>query len=129
MDLIDLYKIRSVEGLCPIEWYAILEENLENDSTNNFGNAHLDTEIHIKNSGPGVIILSNNKIVKCVIDYYKYRDESKNNKKSSTLSNQCYEVKRHFDLPVTGTKDCVSCHKMCLDLRNNMVLRHSNIWV
>lgn len=69
--------------------------------------------IRISLSRHGNIILSNNKIIKCVSRYYA--DSSGQPfliRKSST--HQCHEVRKaaNIDCP---TNSCISCHLQCLE--------------
>lgn len=124
MDLIDLYKTRGINSIPLYKWDEILN-NYSNESNNKSSNdTFKKNNIYIKNAGPGVIILSNNDTIGCVKKYYDLRNKTDNTTIKKQLSNQCYLIKQYLGIPITNTKDCVQCHKMCLNKRNDGDLKN-----
>jgi hypothetical protein len=69
--------------------------------------------IKVKVASPGMIMLTTNKVIKCVKEYYNTKEGMKPLKK---VSNQCYYVQTGLDIQNVGNYQCAQCHLKCSNM-------------
>lgn len=98
MNLVTLFNQRQIVGISEGTLRLILEDRFP--------------EIHVKKSGNGLIMLSNNKIIKCVQEYYTVPGKKKI--QHSGIS-KCYKVQQEIGvLEEVSLNDCTRCHLACM---------------
>lgn len=71
-----------------------------------------DMSTRIRTSGNGIVIFSDNSILKCVLNYYE-RVEKSNKKKTS---NFCYDTISGLKIKGVDINRCVDCHLECMEM-------------
>lgn len=103
MNLVTLLSRKNIEGLSEGELVSILNKN---------------SHIKIKSARNGLIVLDNNKIIKCVREYYK-DPKGKPLSKSGDPVSKCFYTQQEFGLSNdVSIGDCESCHLACLNKKN-----------
>jgi len=79
--------------------------------------------ISVKTIGKGMLILSDNKLIKCVNNYYATREMKPTSKIKA--SNQCYYTQKDLDIKGIANYSCKDCHLRCINKQENkeLVLR------
>lgn len=98
MNLVFRYHELGIEGIPS----AILQQIL--------GGTHA---IKVKTATSGMIMLTTNKVIKCVKDYYDTEEGMKPLKK---VSNQCYYVQNSLGIKNVQNYQCATCHLHCMDM-------------
>lgn len=107
MDLVTMYLSTGIEGIPYDRLARILEGS--------------DDKIEVKSVSAGIIILSNNKVIKCAENYFtKPGDPGLNKKKLKSANNMCFYTQ--VSLGLTGKVNnyrCVECLQQCLLMKNS----------
>ena len=107
MNLVDLYNGGFIVGLREKELEDILL------------NRH--SMLAIKTESNGMLLLTNNKVVKCIRYYYKTKEAPL--KKTNSAAIQCYNIQQHFDIKDIGVFSCISCHLRCIQKRRRKYIK------
>lgn len=67
----------------------------------------------VKMANGGMLMLTTNKIIKCVKEYYNTQEGMKPLKK---VSNQCYYVQTGLGITNVNNYACAHCHLKCQDM-------------
>ena len=81
------------------------------------------SSIRVRNSNRGLVILSNDAIIKCVSHYYATRSVKETKKRTKGSTHECYYVMKDFDIQGIELNNCLNCHIHCIDKRNKKELR------
>ena len=76
-----------------------------------------DEDIHVKKCMNGMIVLDNNKIIRCIDQYYNRPKDVPENSSFRTSKNKllrCENVRKNYGLDTIGSMDCIQCHRICL---------------
>lgn len=71
--------------------------------------------IKVQMSNGGMMMLTNQRIVKCVINYYGRRNMPAMKK----MSNQCFATQQALNITGVNNYSCASCHMKCMDMHDN----------
>lgn len=100
MDLIEYYLRTGIEGYRIKTLTDIL--------------AGSNPDIHVKNlSHEGSIFLTNNRIIKCVMNYYRTCDKQVTNKDIKSNNNKCFYVQKALGITRVSSYNCTDCHLQC----------------
>lgn len=69
--------------------------------------------IRVKAATPGMLMLTTNKVIKCVKEYYDTEEGIKPLKK---VSNQCFYVQNGLGIKNIPNYQCAQCHLHCIDM-------------
>lgn len=100
MNLTQIYLHETIEDMQLITLKSILEGK--------------DNNIRVRNESPAMILLNNNKIIKCVGDYYKTSTDKKRSKLKS--SNECYDTQTLLEIKGVANYNCNKCHLKCITM-------------
>ena len=111
MDLVTLYLSKQIGGL----------------DENTLEQALLDTHasLRVKKSGQGMVMLSNNTILKCVNSYYKSPTAPDKKVKHSNAALQCHYAHETLGIVGVDVYQCSQCHLRCIAKRRRGELRRS----
>lgn len=80
----------------------------------------------VKKSGQGILMLTNNAIVKCVSYYYKNTDNQDKKAKKSSDGLQCYNTQEALGVTGIDIYQCSICHLRCMQKRKRKELHRNN---
>lgn len=101
MQLIDAYKSGFVGKMYPDRLLKILRGE--------------HPTVHVKNIVNGVMIFSDDAVLKCVGDYYENPEKGKTvNKNQKNLYLRCRSIRKSYGLDDIGDVDCRACHISCI---------------
>jgi hypothetical protein len=98
MELITEYLRSGIEEIP----YKLLLDILDNKDT-----------VKVKTVASGMMVLSNNKVIKCASNYYKPAGETVALKKN--FANNCFFAQKYLNMHGISNYECVRCHRMCLE--------------
>lgn len=98
MNLTDRYFRLGIEGIPATQLQRIL---MGTDS------------VKVKLKSNGIIMLNNNRVIKCVSEYYGRSNQPKMKK----MSNQCFAAQQSLGLEGISSYDCARCHIRCIDMQ------------
>lgn len=101
MDLITLMLSRRIGNLEERDWEKVLAGTHES--------------LNIKKSGQGMLMLNNNVIIKCVIDYYRQPSDPNKKIKHSNAALKCHYVQENLNIVGLDAYQCELCHLRCLN--------------
>jgi hypothetical protein len=73
--------------------------------------------VKVKMSTNGMVLLDNNKMIKCVSNYYM--TPSGAFAKKSKMSNDCYYTQKDLGITGVGNYKCLQCHTNCINMFND----------
>jgi hypothetical protein len=83
-----------------------------------------DEAVCVRTINHGMIVLSNNSIVKCVSNYYKLPGQTKMGKHNNAAL-QCHTVHTTFGIEGINVYQCAQCHLQCMSKkRQGELQRH-----
>jgi hypothetical protein len=107
MDLIFKYINRGIEGYTDDELKRILFSE------------HVVT---VKNVANSVMLLSNDRIIKCAAEYYA--SETGVIVKRKKVTNECFFIQKTLGIKSVANYDCKTCHMECLRMkRENKLIK------
>lgn len=68
--------------------------------------------VKVKTVAGGMMVLSNNKVIKCASIYYKPPGEVEAPKKN--FANNCFFAQKYLNIRGINNYECVRCHSACL---------------
>lgn len=71
--------------------------------------------LKVKSVSKGLIILNDNRIIKCAIEYF-IRPDSVGNKKIKA-ANQCYYDQKSLGITGVTNYDCANCIRRCIQMK------------
>lgn len=112
MDLITLMLSKKIAGLEESDFEKVLIGDHES--------------IGVKKYGQGILMLTNNTIVKCVGNYYKSIDDEGKKAKKSSAGLQCYNTQELLGVIGVDVYRCDLCHLRCMQKLRRKELRRNN---
>lgn len=101
MQLIDAYKSGFVGKMYPDRLLKILRGE--------------HPTVYVKNIVNGVMIFSDDAVLKCVGDYYERPSKnSGKNKSQKNLYLRCRQIRKEYELNDVSDVDCRACHVSCI---------------
>lgn len=100
---------RNIEGIQEETLKTILEGN------------HPGIEVRMATNG--MVMLSDNTIIKCVSEYYRNPNSTVDMKKYKNSPAKCHYVMEDLEIDGVRMNRCASCHLRCLEKRKNKELR------
>ena len=87
-----------------------------------------DKERTVREVGGSIIVMPDNKIIKCVGNYYCKNDvhnkiNSFASKKSNSAVVNCQNTKKALNLTRGAVLECTACHRECRELMKKQVLK------
>ena len=114
MRLIDAYKSGFVGKMYPDRLLKILR------------NEH--PTVYVKNIVNGIMIFSDDAVLKCVGDYYESPTKGKGvNKNQKNFFLRCRQIRKEYGLDNVNDVDCRACHILCILKEKTRELKRKKI--
>lgn len=79
--------------------------------------------VSVRMAQNGMVMLSDNTIVKCVHEYYQNPDSTMDMKKYKNSPAKCHYVQENLGINGVPLNRCGACHLMCMQMREDKELR------
>ena len=79
--------------------------------------------ISVKMAQNGMVMLSDNTIIKCVHEYYQNPESTMDMKKYKNSPAKCHYVQENLGIEGVNNNRCAQCHLACMEMRDNKELR------
>lgn len=109
MNLVTILNNRSIAGIQEGELKSILEGT--------------HPSISVRMASNGMVMLSNNTVIKCVENYYRNPNSHVDMKKHNNMTAKCYYVIEDLGLDGVSVNHCAQCHLRCLNKKGNKELQ------
>lgn len=109
MNLIDYINRRNIAGLQREELRTVL--------------IGMHPSLQVKFASNGVIMLTDNTVIKCVSEYYQNPNSNEDLKKYNNSTSKCYYVQRELNIENVPMNMCEMCHLRCLNMYEDKKLK------
>lgn len=109
MNLVEILNGRNIAGVQESTLKTILEGT--------------HPSIDVRMASNGMVMLSDNTIIKCVQEYYQNPNSFTDIKKHRNSTASCHYVQDHLDIKGVDINQCRLCHLRCMEMKANGELR------